>query len=382
MHQRSYIRLLSAAFLAISLVACAAQPPVQRNVVLTHQELLDGAAFGILPGEQLPPVQMTAVNDEMRAFLKEHVPDHYGDRRKVELILEAILGDGLKLNYNNFKTFTAQEAFYAREGNCMSFTNLFIALAREAGVKVYYQEVDLPPSWSEQGGTFLYNLHINALVKLQGGGGDQVVDFNMESFESKYERRRLPDAVAQAHYHNNMGVYFMNEGEMATAFQHYREALKLRPNTGYIWSNLGTLYRRAGYNREAETAYLAAIDFDSEQSALSNLSRLYSSEGEDELAGYYANRVKLYRSKNPYYQFYLAEQAYIGENYTQAETLLLAAIKGRKDEHRFYQLLGMTYLQMGNTDEAQKCIRQAYEMTDNPKQRQFYNYKLRLLAGH
>jgi Flp pilus assembly protein TadD len=382
MHHRSYSRLLIAAILAIGLIACAAQPPVQRNAAFTKQELLDGAVFGLSPEEQLPPVEMTAVNDDMRAFLKEHVPDHYGDRRKVELILRAILGDGLKLDYNNFKTYTAQETFYAGEGNCMSFTNLFIALAREAGVRVYYQEVDLPPSWSEQGGTFLYNLHINALVKLQGEAGYQVVDFEMESFESKYERRRVPDRVAQSHYHNNMGVYFMNEGDKTTAFQHFREGLRLRPNTGYVWSNLGTLYRRAGHTQEAETAYLAAIDIDSERSALSNLSRLYSSTGEDELAAYYAARVKLYRRENPYYQFYLAEQAYAGENYTQAETLLLAAIKRRKDEHRFYQLLGLTYLQMGDADEAQKRIRQAYEITDSPKQREFYNHKLQLLAGH
>jgi Flp pilus assembly protein TadD len=228
----------------------------------------------------------------------------------------------------------------------------------------------------------LYNLHINALVKLQSGPGDQVVDFNMESFETRYERRRVPDRVAQSHYHNNMGVYFMNEGDKTIAFQHFREALKLRPDTGYIWSNLGTLYRRAGHMQEAETAYLAAINIDSEQSALSNLSRLYSATGEDELADYYANRVKLYRRKNPYYQFYLAEQAYAGSNYTEAETLLLAAIKRRKDEHRFYRLLGLTYLQMGNTDEAQKRIRQAYEITDSPKQREIYNHKLQFLARH
>ena len=115
---------------------------------------------------------------------------------------------------------------------------------------------------------------------------------------------------------------------------------------------------------------------------MSNLSRLYSATGEDELADYYANRVKLYRRKNPYYQFYLAEQAYAVSNYTEAETLLLAAIKRRKDEHRFYRLLGLTYLQMGNTDEAQKRIRQAYEITDSPKQREFYNHKLQFLARH
>jgi len=382
MNQRSFIRLLSAVCLAVSMMACVAQPPVQRNVAVTRAELLNGAVFGLEPEAQLPLINLTAVNDDMRVFLKDHVPEHLGDQRKVKLILGAILQDGLLLNYNNFKTYTAREAFYTREGNCLSFTNLFIALAREAGVRVYYQEVDLPPSWSAQGDTFLYNLHINAIVKVQGGPADLVVDFDMESFETKYDRRRIPDRVALSHYHNNMGVHLMNEGEMVAAFQHFREALRLRPNTGYIWSNLATLYRRAGYLEEAEAAYLAAIDIDSEKSALSNLSRLYSSIGEDELAAYYASRVQLYRRKNPYYQFYLAQQAYAENHYPEAETLLLAAIKRRKDEHKFYRLLGLTYLQMGEVEEAQKHIRQAYDLTDSPKQRKLYNHKLQLLAGH
>ena len=127
MNQRRYIGLLGIACLAICLVGCAGQPPVQRDVSISKAELLDGAAFGVSTTLQLPPAELTAINDDMRAFLKENVPDHLGDRRKVELILAAVIQEGLHLSYNNFKTYTAQEAFYSREGNCMSFTNLFIA---------------------------------------------------------------------------------------------------------------------------------------------------------------------------------------------------------------------------------------------------------------
>ena len=381
MNQRRYIGLLGSACLAICIVGCAAQPPVQRDVSISKAELLDGAAFGVSTTPQLPPVELTAVNDDMRAFLKENVPDHLGDRRKVELILAAVIQDGLHLSYNNFKTYTAEEAFYFREGNCMSFTSLFIALAREAGVRAYYQEVDLPPSWSAQGDSFLFNLHINAVVKIQGGAGDQVVDFNMESFETKYDRQRISDRAALSHYHNNLAVHFMNKGSMATAFQHYHAALKLRPNTGYIWSNLGTLYLRAGHLEQAEAAYLTAIEIDSERSAYSNLSRLYGSIGEDLLSTHYASRVRVYRRNNPYYQFHLAEQAYSRKDYAEAETLLLTAIGRRGDEHKFHRLLGLAYLQMGDFEEARIRMRQAYDLTENPKQREYYNHKLQLLAG-
>ncbi len=375
---RIVTRLLSILLLPLALFACGSQPPLVRSPALSPAQLLDGGAFALAPGDEAAPVALTAINDDMRAFLAAHVPAGVSDRRKVELILEAILRDGLHLTYDNFKTLTAQEAFYARQGNCLSFTNLFVALAREAGVAVEYQAVEVPPIWAAQGNSWLYNLHINALVALPGRR--QVVDFSMDQYRADYPSEILDDREVQARYHSNLGVYWMNEGDARMAFLQFRRALTLEPGLGFVWTNLGTLYRQRGDTRAAEAAFLHAVKLSDEEAANSNLARLYRQLNEPVLATYYGDRVQLFRQKNPYYLYHLAELAYDRADYREAGALLQKAIHRQGGEHEFYRLQGMVHLREGDLKAAERSFRQAESLSEGGTQAG-YSRKLALLAG-
>ena len=375
-HLLSVIRLT----FVLVLAGCAAQPPVERQMQVSRTELLSGAALGLDHGMPSVDVDTLAVNDDMRAFLAEHVPQNANDKQKVEHILRAILDNGLRLNYNNFKTLTAEEAFYQREGNCLSFTNLFVALAREVGVDANFQEVDVPPSWSLRGGTYLNNMHLNVVVALTGR--KQVVDFDMSSYNVEYHRRVITDRAALAQFHNNMGVYWLGDNEPASAFLHLRKALELGGEKGYMWANLGTLFRREGLHEEAESAFLIAIDIDQNATALSNIARLYDELGEGELAAFYSSQVEIFRRKNPYYLYDLAEKSYAGSDYTEAEHLMLVAIRLRGDEHMFHRLLALSYAQMGQPQKARVSLQRAAGLVTEAGQREHYNHKLELLAGN
>lgn len=374
---RHVLHTLITVLALLTLAACAAQPPVERSIAVSRAQLLAGERLGVSPEATLAPVAMTAVNEDMRAFLRQHVPADAGDSQKIHLILQAILQDGLQLRYDNFRTYTAEEAFYSREGNCMSFTNLFVALAREAGVNARYQEVEIPPSWAAEGETWRYNLHINALVKLPHG--EQVVDFNLEEYDREFHRRILSDEEALARYHNNMGVHWMVEQEPERALLHLRTALELRPRTAHVWTNLGTLYRRGGDTEAAEAAYLLAIDIGDDAAAHSNLARLYQKMGEAELSAWHRDRVQLFRRKNPYYLYHLAERAYASADYAGARRLLQGAIRRQREEHEFHRLLGLTYLQMGDKKAARERFQQALELSRDGDQIR-YRHKLDLLA--
>lgn len=379
MKQHNLYRCLAVPCLVLLMSACVATPPVARELSsLSRAELLSGKVLGLTAQDVISAAPTLAVNDDMRAFLAQHVPEGVSDERKVALILSAILERGLELRYNNFRTLTAEEAFYQREGNCLSFTNLFVALAREAGVRANFQEVDVPPSWTLQGDTYLYNLHVNVLVNM--ANREQVIDFDITSYNKRYHRRVISDQTALAQYHNNMAVYWLSENEIELAFPHLQFALDVRPHTAYFWTNLGSLYRRGGKLEEAEAAFLVAVDIDNDPTAMSNLSRLYQQLGEPQLAQYYADKTELFRARNPYYLFRLAEKAYAQKDYAQTEKLLEKAIRYRKDEHEFYRLLGLSYLQHGERAKAQRRFKQAAELVDEPAQRERYNHKLHLLA--
>ncbi|MEH6586935.1 MAG: transglutaminase domain-containing protein [Halioglobus sp.] len=372
------LRALCAA-VCFLLVACSTQPPVAVSKGFEPAALLDGEVFDVGFQDHPAPVELTHVNTEMREFLRERVPSHLGKEQKVELILRAILDDGLSLDYDNFKTYTAEEAFYLREGNCLSFTNLFVALAREAGLKVTYQEVEVPPNWERRNDTYFYNRHINALVHLPYSG-KKAVDFNIDEFDSSYPRRSISDNYAKAQYFNNMGVHWLEEERYDRAFIYIREAIRLQPYAAYFWTNMGSLYSRAGYGSRAEAAWLTGLDIDDDPSAMSNLARYYEASGQAELALWYADRVEHYRRQNPYYLYELARAAYQRNDYEQSLQWLQQSLKLREGEHQFYRLQGLVYLKAGAVDEARHSFELAERYASSEHERRVYSKKQRLLV--
>ena len=358
------------------LAACSVSQP--RSPV-SFADPLGTSALDVTPQMQLAEVDILAVNDDMRAFLSEHVPQAASNQRKVELILQAILEEGLSLDYNAFQTLTAEQAFYQREGNCLSFTNLFVALAREVGLEAEYQEVDVPPSWDRLGNNHLFNRHINVRVRLPFEG-EQAVDFNMTDFDVEYRRRRVSDEYALALYHNNMTVYWLGEQQLEQAYLHSRRAIELKPDADFFWTNLGTVHRRSGDEVRAEAAWLKAVHMGDEPSAISNLARLYERQGRDELARQYADAADSYRKKNPYYLYSVSEQAYDSGDYATALSLLERAVRIRDNEHEFYRLMGLSHLQLGGRDAALRSFELAEQAAASEEDRARYNQKQRLMA--
>jgi Flp pilus assembly protein TadD len=368
------------ALLLLLLAGCSSQPPAQFAAAAPPgpAALLDGRLFGVGPADAPEDPGLLAVNDDMRAFLAERVPERASDSHKVDLILEGILAGGLELEYDNLLTLPASEAFYRRAGNCMSFTNLFLALAREVGLRASYQEVMVPPTWTEGDNAWFYNLHVNVLVDLPGA--EQVVDFNLGDYLRAYPRRLISDEAGESRYHNNLGVHYMTHDDPSRAFLHFRQALVLQPGAGHVWTNLGTLYRREGELARAEAAFRHAIDLDHEPVAMSNLARLYREQGLPELAANYARQVDRVRSKNPYYQYYRAKQSYDAGAYGAAQRHLERALRTQTKDHRFHHLMAMILTRRHQPELARKFLRQA-EALAGDGDRQRYGDKLQLLAG-
>ena len=62
-------------------------------------------------------------------------------------------------------TLTASEAFHTRRGNCLTFSNMFVAMARYAGLNAWYREVEIDPEWNSREDTLLVSLHVNAAAR-------------------------------------------------------------------------------------------------------------------------------------------------------------------------------------------------------------------------
>ena len=365
-------------------LGCASGLGNHDRVTVSSSELLEGAPLGVEqdPSTLVSNDEVLALSPEMGAFLNENVRLKTTIGVRMNALIDAIINkETFGLEFVE-KTRTASELFEYRSGNCLSFSNMFVAMARWSNLEASFQEVQIPPDWSLQNDVFLLNRHVNVFVDL-GPLDDRVVDFNIDDFKSSYNLRKISDARARAHYFNNMGVESMQAGDTASALGYFRKAIADNDREfSPAWTNLGTLYSRNGNPDYAEAAYLLALRVDNgDLVAMSNLAGFYEQQGDEEQAARYRKKVMDHRRDNPYYRYQRAREAYAAGDYGTAISHLKYAIREKKNEDEFYFLLGMCYLKKGDQRAAQRWLARAEEVAATDTLKNQYSSKLEVLLA-
>ncbi|HEU4620379.1 MAG TPA: tetratricopeptide repeat protein [Gammaproteobacteria bacterium] len=327
-------------------------------------DLLSGTALFGEPVTE-PAVSLDdvfALDADMRAFVEQRVADAGSMPNKLRRLLEGMQTAGLfSLDYSVAATRTVAETFHDRVGNCLSFTMLFVALARAAGVDARYQMVDVPPSWSAESGFVVLTNHINARVRGRGQP-DYVVDFNQEEFKSHYVTHGVSDRYAAALFYNNKGVEALLDEDYRASFVNFRAAIETYPDLAAAWVNLGLLYSKRGRPEQAEAAYQKALDLDDDnQTAMTNLAALYTRAGDAERAELYRQRIRRHQQQNPYYHFFLARAAFEQKHFAEALELVDKALKLKRDE-QFYLLQGQAFDRLGESRNAASSFARARQV--------------------
>ena len=89
----------------------------------------------------------------------------YSREQRLQALVEMIFDrHGLDLQYDADATLTVSEIWQQRRANCLAFTLMFVALAREAGIQARVQEVGQVVSWyQDQAQGLVYSVgHVNA----------------------------------------------------------------------------------------------------------------------------------------------------------------------------------------------------------------------------
>lgn len=378
-----WIRFSVAVLISVG-IGCSTGLTLRNDVRITPEELLAGTALGLVeePPDLVPEMAVLSLSSEMRRFLETNVDRRAGSTFKLHQLVYAIINKAtFGLEYDD-TTRTASETFRVRRGNCLSFSNLFVAMAREVGLNVHYQEVDIPPDWRFKHDAYVLNRHVNIFVDL-GGNGKQVVDFNVGDFRVSYDMRRISDRRALAHFYNNKGVESLQRGDTAAAFSNFRRAIMDNDRRfSPAWTSLGTLYLRQKLPTYAEAAYLQALVVDRlDLVAMSNLVALYTRQGDPQRASLYHNKVVSHRKQNPYYRFHLAREAFFAQDYDAAIGHLKYAVRKRPNEDQFSFLLGLTYLQKGDQRAAKRWMTRAEEVAASDALKRNYSSKMDLLLS-
>jgi tetratricopeptide (TPR) repeat protein len=366
-------------------VPTSTKPVTDNGLVSIDMLLNDNPMVRGVDLPDLSQVDMLEMTPEMVAFLDQYVNRSHGHNARLRRLLYAIMGEGtFDLIYDDV-TRTAMETFQDQQGNCLSFTNMFVAMARNLKLDARFQEVMVPPDWSIEGDSFIFSQHINVHVDLGSGylGGDQIIDFNMYGFRDTYDRDVVSDSRARAHYFNNIGVERMLAGDTVLAFANYRESLREDDSFTPAWANLGILNRREGLENYAEAAYKKALDIDvANLVAMSNLASLYEQQGKLELAEHYRGRVMSHRMHNPYYRYQLARTAFEEGDYDTSIEHLTYAVRRKNDEDRFYSLMSLSYLMKGDRNAAKRWMRKAEEVAEKDSDKQRYHNKFDMMIRY
>jgi len=233
---------------------------------------------GVDPERVQNPIEITP---EIKAAAESYSGGVGGTIDELRRIQSALF-DSKKFtfDYEATLTETAAEALAARRGNCVSFTNLFIAMARSRGLAVKAGYMTPRITGVRHGDLVYVTTHVVAVFALHDRS--VVFDFYRTREEPSARIRLLDDFELASLLLNNRAVEALSSGEYAVAETRLNDVLKLAPSFAAAYGNLGVLRRRRGDTAGAFDAYRSALALDPrDPSVLGNLAALYRSLGRD-----------------------------------------------------------------------------------------------------
>ena len=294
----------------------------------------------------------------------------------------------LKLEYESRITRTASETYDARMGNCLSLVIMTAAFAKELGMPVHFQSVEVENSWSRTAGLYLSSAHINIGLGQRPGdvlhGYDPnrvlVVDFIPRDEAATLRTRELEEEDVVALYLNNRAAEALVQDRIDDAYWWARAAVTARPGTATTLNTLAVIYQRHGELALAERTFQAALTREPENlSVLRNLEPLLLELGRPQEAQALAKRIASIEPAPPYYYFDKGMVALKAGDFDGAVTHFAREVRRApyNDEFRFW--LGIAHLKLGHLGDAREHIALAVDHSTRGDMREVYSAKLAYL---
>jgi Flp pilus assembly protein TadD len=364
----------------------------------------------------VPDVDILALGEDMKRVLDRSVTGIKNQWNRLISLMELINQNiQFDITDDTYGTKTAIETYETKSGNCLSYSNLLVSMARYAGFKTRFQQISSPPTWIRDREMILFTRHIGASIDIEtpgnyyqldliGNSGDKKIVFEMNNklqylfaplLSSSFLRytlnsiptRPISDSRAFAQYYNNIGSKHLSEGNTIDAFRYFVKAIRVDPELSFVWSNLAIVYRWNNQHEAAEQAFLKALYVNREKdklasmSIMSNLASLYKMQGRTEEAGLYEEKVRSYRNRNPYYHYSLGAIAFDEGRYEQSVEHFNDAIKRGSNDNRFYYALALAYYRLGEMEKAGQNMDKAISYVKDRRIEEYYRQIWNKLTG-
>ncbi len=334
-------------------VSCGSTPTASGPTTLEEKF----RQLGIDPATFVQPLEVTP---EMREWAWSQVRQGASEKQRMYDLMEGLSRkDGLAVRYQRDRTGTAREVFETGLANCLSFTHLFIALAREVGVDVYFLKVARDERYAREGDLVVRWEHVTA-----GWGPAQnrtVLEFGFIPDQDSYlGASEIPDLTAIAMFHSNRGAEALIAGDKQEALEWLETAVVLDPGWSHSWLNLGVVRRRLGDLEGAEAAYRRGIEANPEHLQLySNLATLLRLRGERDSAGVLLRLLDRKRNRNPFSYLMLGDTALREQRLDDAGRFYRRAMRLNRNNANTRAAMGLWELASDRPDKARGWLERA-----------------------
>jgi Tfp pilus assembly protein PilF len=351
------------------------------------------AAFA-KPSETVGSADLFTLSPAMREYLASPEFNAHLRAKGPERGLVAALysKNDLKLEYESRMTRTAAETYAARSGNCLSLVIMTAAFARELGMRVRFQSVDVDETWSRDGGLYLISSHVNIALAHRARSlydaeaeRELVVDFLPPPDAARFQTRQLEEDDIAALFLNNRAAEALVQGRTDDAYWWARAAVLAEPRRAIAYNTLGVAYQRHGDLAMAERAYRAALEREPENVAvMQNLGPVLAALGRPDEARAMAKRVASIQPFPPYHYFNKGMAALKAGDNDGARDLFEREVRRAPYNDEFHFWLAVAHLRLGEASQAREQLTLALDTSTRRDNRDIYSAKLahlRQLSG-
>lgn len=303
----------------------------------------------------MPPALRARLHDEVLSGAPSQ------GRRFERLVRFMHAPDGLAMRYDEHATQSVADAYATRTANCVTYTLLFLAMAREAGLEARPVRIRRTLSLHQDADTLYLTSHVYAQARI--GVREYAVDFVTEPVIARDAPEFIDERQLLAHYHNNLAMRDLVAPDTASALRRMRLALRLDPTFAPHWSNLGVIHLRTGDVDAAGRAYAQALARDPDEAgALFNAIGLARRLGDARRAESLQRRLDRVQARDPFHHFLRATASMDAGRYREAVDGYRRAIRLLRDAPEFHAALARALALSGDARGADKALARAREL--------------------
>jgi Flp pilus assembly protein TadD len=310
------------------------------------------------------------LDGEVRTALESHTQPAPSELRTINQVMKFIFED-LDLHYSLLPTRDAVGTFRTRQGNCLSFVNLFVGVARAKSLNPFYVEVTDYTRWNHRAGMVVSQGHIVAGMYLDG----ELKTYDFLPYRPKAYKKFNPidDVTAAAHFYNNLGAEALMDGDLAKARELLTLATRIQPKLDKALNNLGVVLARSGDWDGALATYQKGLALDAANPMiLTNVARVYQQTGRAGEADKVLSQVEETNNTNPFFYVYQGEVALSRGDEDKALDYMVKALRLDSEAPEVHVGFVKVYLAVGDMEKARHHLERALQLdATNPEALRF-----------